>query len=224
RGIALVRRRAQHKQRHRAQRQGGNAVPRDETSDPCRCHAQRYGAHRLHDLSSLLGISWRPDARLDPSTPNGLAVGTFELHGESLVDAANFGRRVDRSRVAGNDRRRQGWVSCSELNCDHGSEAVADYDRPRDPDLRAKPGKIVGEARQVVAALGPITATAAAQIKPCYRVRRLKVLELRLEEAVVATPAVDEDERRISASSLLVIQAEVVPPRVRHVSPSEMRD
>ena len=110
-----------------------NAVPRDETSDSCGCHAQRYGAHRLHDSMSLLGISCRPDAVLDPGTPNGFAVGTLELHGESLVDTPNLGRRVDRSRVVGNDRRRQGWMSCSELNCDHGSEAVADYDRPRDP-------------------------------------------------------------------------------------------
>ena len=165
---------------------------------------------------SLLGISCRPDAVLDPGTPNGFAVGTLELHGESLVDTPNLGRRVDRSRVVGNDRRRQGWVSCSELNCDHGSEAVADYDRPRDTDLRAKPGEIVGEARQVVPVLEPIAATAAAQIKRCYRVRRLEVLELGLEEAVVATPAVDEDERRIPASGLLVVQAEVVPPCVRH--------
>jgi hypothetical protein len=49
---------------------------------------------------------------------------------------------------------KDGWVSCSELNCDHCSEAVADYDRPRDPDLRAKPGEIVGEARQVVPSSG----------------------------------------------------------------------
>jgi hypothetical protein len=42
------------------------------------------------------------------------------------------------------------------------------------------------------------------------------VLELWLEETVVATPAVDEDERRIPASGLLVVEAEIVPPCVRH--------
>ena len=40
------------------------------------------------------------------------------------------------------------------------------------------------------------------------------MVELRLEERVVATPAVDEDERRIPATRLLVVQAEVVPFRV----------
>src|SRR5580765_2038367 len=41
----------------------------------------------------------------------------------------------------------------------------------------ASTGEIVGEARQVVAALGPITATAAAQIKPaCFSFRRCETI------------------------------------------------
>jgi hypothetical protein len=46
-------------------------------------------------------------------------------------------------------------------------------------------------------------------------VRRLEVVELRLEEGVVATPAVNKEERRLAAALAFVVQLEVVLTRVR---------
>ena len=103
-----------------------------------------------------------------------------------------------------------------ELDPDHASVTVPDDNRFRDAELLAKPGDVVRERRQVVAVLRSVAAPAAAQVQRRHRMRGFEVVELWLEEGVIAAPAMDEQQRWLPAPLLLVEQAEAVPPCVRH--------
>jgi hypothetical protein len=69
----------------------------------------------------------------------------------------------------------------------------------------AEPGNIVRKGWYIVAVLRPVTAATPSQIERRHRVARFKVIELRLEEGMVATPTVYEHQWWITTSSLLVV-------------------
>jgi hypothetical protein len=75
----------------------------------------------------------------------------------------------------------------------------------RNPELTAKPGNIVCKGWYIVPVLRPVTAATPTQIQRHHRMGRLKVVILRLEESVVAAPAVYKYQRWITTSFLLVI-------------------
>jgi hypothetical protein len=83
---------------------------------------------------------------------------------------------------------------------------VANDDGIRNLEFTAEPSDIVRKGWYVVAVLGPVAIAAPTQIQRRHSVGRLEVVELRLEESVVAAPAMYEHERRLATSLLLVIQ------------------
>ena len=103
-----------------------------------------------------------PTVGLDPGAAHGFASGAVELRREPFEDRDGLGERVDRSGIDGNNGLWNRWVPGCELDRDHPSQAVTEHDGPRDSDLRAEPGDVVGEARYVVSLLGAATAAAAA--------------------------------------------------------------
>jgi hypothetical protein len=89
-------------------------------------------------------------------------------------------------------------VPRAELDGDHPAQAVADDDRLLDPDLRAEPRNIVGEARDLVAVGWRVAVAAPAQGERRHGVGALEVVELRREERVVAAPPRNEEQLELS--------------------------
>jgi len=93
---------------------------------------------------------------------------------------------------------------------------VTNDDRLRQLEFSAEPGNIVCKGWYIVAGLRLVTTATPPQIQGRYKVAHLKVVELRLEEGMVATPAMYEYQGWIAASFLLVIQTQSISLYVGH--------
>jgi hypothetical protein len=88
---------------------------------------------------------------------------------------------------------------------------VTNDNRLRKLHFPAEPGNIVCKSWYIVAGLRLVTAATPPQIQRYHSVGYFKVVELRLEEGMVATPAVYEYQWWIAISFLLIIQTHLIP-------------
>jgi hypothetical protein len=154
---------------------------------------------------SSVGIIGRQEHPLDIGSPNRVPLWDFKLRHKTLEKIARLGQRIDRPRIHRDARCGQGRVSGGKLDGDHPAQAVTYEDRLRNLELTAEPGNIVGKCWDIVTVLRLVTVATTSQIQCGHSMRRFKVVELRLEEGVVTTPAVYEHQGGIATAFLLVI-------------------
>ena len=146
-------------------------------------------------------------------------IGAAERSDQTVGGTRGLGGGDDRRGVDHHDRERQIRVPGGELEDDGRAHAVPDDDGPGQAGVRAQPGDVVGEAGDRVVLVGGVALAVPAEVDREDPVALPEVFELGREVRVVAGPAVDEDERRISRPGFPVEELGPVPLEERHHRP-----
>ena len=206
--------RSDERNRHQATGEEASAIPLAHATDDRSRDRLRDGAHVIDDPARSLLVA-RTHV-VDVFTANLLAVRPCKLLREAAKELDGLWERVDRPRIDEDERARKRRVSRGKVDGDHATEAVADDHGPLDPGGGADRHHVVRQLRDRVAVLGGVALPASAQVEGRDPVRPGEVVELRLKGPVVAAPAGDKNQLRLTAARPLVVQPQATDFRVRH--------